>query len=144
MRCRPRTLPLMEQFFMTLLRLQLGLMEQDLAHRFGVSQSTASRVTTTWINLLYLKLKEILIWMKKECVHSAMPQQFKKQYPSTRVTTCIDATKIYVEQPDLPELQQITFFIIKMTQGIDWYLAQWCSYLHIITLPWFHIRQRAN
>ena len=65
---------------MTLLRLQLGLMEQDLAHRFGVSQSTASRVTTTWINLLYLKLKEILIGMKKECVHSAMPQQFKKQY----------------------------------------------------------------
>ena len=81
----------MEQFFMTLLRLQLGLMEQDLAHRFGVSQSTASRVATTWINLLYLKLKEILIRMKKECVHSAMPQQFKKQYScSTRVI--IDAT----------------------------------------------------
>ena len=105
----------MEQFFMTLLRLQLGLMEQDLAHRFGVSQSTASRVTTTWINLLYLKLKEILIWMKKECVQFAMPQQFKKQYPSTRVT--IDATEIYVEQPDLPELQQMTFLNYKNDTG---------------------------
>ena len=74
-------------------------MEQDLAHRFGVSQSTVSRVTTTWINLLYLKLKKIPIWMKKECVRSTMPQQFKKQYPSTRII--IDATEIYVEQPEL-------------------------------------------
>ena len=92
---------------MTLLRLRLGRMEQDLAHRFGVSQSTVSRVTTTWINLLYLKLKKIPIWMKKECVRSTMPQQFKKQYPSTRII--IDATEIYVEQPELPELQQMTF-----------------------------------
>ena len=57
-------------------------MEQDLAHRFGVFQSNASRVTTIWINLLYLKLKEILIWLKKECVRYTMPH-FKKQYPST-------------------------------------------------------------
>ena len=107
MRCRPRTLPPMEEFFMTLLRLRLGLMEQDLAHRFGVSQSIVSRVTTTWINLLYLKLKEIPIWMKKKCVRSTIPQQFKKQYPSTRLI--FYATEKYVEQPELPELQQMTF-----------------------------------
>ncbi len=36
-----------------------------------------------------------------------MPQVHKLQYPSTRVI--IDATEIYVEQPRLPELQQMTF-----------------------------------
>ena len=32
---------------------------------------------------------------------------FKAKYPTTRVI--IDATEIFVEQPALPELQQITF-----------------------------------
>ncbi len=40
-----------------------------------------------------------------------MPKQFKEQYPTTRLI--IDATKIYIEQPHLPELQQMTFFNYK-------------------------------
>lgn len=106
-RCRPRTLPPMEEFFLTLVRLRLGLMEQDLAYRFNVSQSTVSRIIVTWLNLLYLKLKEIPLWMPKGLVHAAMPEQFKKNYPTTRVI--LDATEIYVEQPKLPEIQQMTF-----------------------------------
>lgn len=40
-----------------------------------------------------------------------MPKAFKMQYPSTRVI--IDATKLFVQQPLLPELQQFTFSIYK-------------------------------
>ena len=36
-----------------------------------------------------------------------MPQIFKRNYPTTRVI--LDATEIYIEQPHLPALQQITF-----------------------------------
>ena len=36
-----------------------------------------------------------------------MPKIFKDKYPTTRVI--IDATEIYIEQPQLPELQQMTF-----------------------------------
>ena len=36
-----------------------------------------------------------------------MPRQFREKYPSTRVI--IDATEIFVEQPQLPELQKMTF-----------------------------------
>lgn len=36
-RCRSWTLPPMEEFFLTLVRLQLGLMEQDFAYRFDIS-----------------------------------------------------------------------------------------------------------
>lgn len=46
-RLRPRTLPPLEELFMTLVRLRLGLVKQDLAYQFGVSQSTVSRVTCT-------------------------------------------------------------------------------------------------
>ena len=36
-----------------------------------------------------------------------MPKCFKEKYPQTRVI--IDATEIFVEQPAIPELQQLTF-----------------------------------
>ena len=36
-----------------------------------------------------------------------MPMQFKYKYQSTRVI--IDATEVYIDQPKLPELQQMTF-----------------------------------
>ena len=106
-RCRPRKLPPLEEFFLTLVRLRLGLMEQDLAFRFGISQSTVSRITTTWINFIYLKLKELPLWMPRVLVQANMPEQLMKQYPTTRVI--VDATEIYVEQPELPEIQQMTF-----------------------------------
>lgn len=36
-RCHPRTLPPLEESFMTMVHLRLGLLEQDIAHRFQVS-----------------------------------------------------------------------------------------------------------
>ena len=38
--------------------LRLGLLELDLAQRFGI-QATVSRIVTTWINLLYHTFKGI-------------------------------------------------------------------------------------
>ena len=39
---RKRSPPPLEEFVLTMVRLRLGLFEQDLAYRFGVSQSTVS------------------------------------------------------------------------------------------------------
>ena len=103
---RPRSLP-PEEFFLTLVRLRLGLLEQDIAYRFGVSQSTVSRIFTTWINFLFLEFKQILLWPPKEFVRAHMPKIFQEKYPCTRVI--IDATEVYIQQSSLPELQQRTF-----------------------------------
>ena len=104
---RTRSLPPLEEFFLVLVRLRLGLFERDLGDRFGISLSTVSRICITWINFLYIKLKEIPMWPKQESVHSCMPACFKELYPTTRVI--IDATEIFIETPSLPELQQMTY-----------------------------------
>jgi len=69
-------LPLMEQFFMTLARLCLGLPELDLAQRFNISQSSVSRITLTWINLMYYSLKEIECFPPWHIVKKYMPEAF--------------------------------------------------------------------
>ena len=39
---RHRTLCPIDEFFLVMIRLRLGLLEKDLAYRFGISQSTVS------------------------------------------------------------------------------------------------------
>ena len=106
-RGRSRSLPPIEEFFLVLVRLRLGLFERDLADRFGILVPTVSRICITWTNFLYWKLKKLLLWPKREMVKSYMPRVFKDLYPTTRVI--IDATEVFVETPSLPELQQMTF-----------------------------------
>ena len=104
---RNLSIPPIEELFMTFIRLRLGLMEQDIVYRFSLSQSTVSRIITNWIYFLYFELKKIPLWASREVIQSNMPESFKKLYPKTRVI--IDATEIYIDQPRLPDIKQMTF-----------------------------------
>ena len=55
----PCKLPLKEQLFLTLVRLQTGFPELDTANRFSILQSTVSRITNTWINVMYHNFKSL-------------------------------------------------------------------------------------
>ena len=92
---------------MVLIHLCLGLLEQDLAYRFTVSQSTVSRIVNTWINFIYSQFKQVPLWTPRDLTFLNMPKCFKERYPQTRVI--IDVTEIFVQQPAHPELQQLTF-----------------------------------
>lgn len=69
-------LTLEEELFMVVVRLRLGLTLTDSALRFGVSESTISRIFTTWINLLYFHLKD-LCQMPEYCEELGKPDQFE-------------------------------------------------------------------
>ena len=51
---RKREIQPIDQLWMFLTRVRLGLFERDLAHRFDVSVSTVSDVVVTWANYLYI------------------------------------------------------------------------------------------
>ena len=51
---RSRKLCLMNELFLTLIRLRVGLLVADLAFRFGISKSHVTRIVITWIQFLYL------------------------------------------------------------------------------------------
>ena len=97
----------LNEFFLMLCCLRLGLLEQDLALRFQVSQPSVSRIVMTWINLLYIKFKEVPIWPSREVANEFMPIIFRTLYPKTRCI--IDATEIFIQMPSNPIAQQLTF-----------------------------------
>lgn len=45
-----RTMALIDELFLFLVRIRLGLFQQDLVHRFNVHESTVSRKVVTWAN----------------------------------------------------------------------------------------------
>ena len=102
-----RALSVENEFFMVLCRLKVGLLEDDLAVRFGICQSVVSQVINTWIRFMFFRFKELDVFPSKEIVKLHMPECFIKKYSST--TIIIDATEIYIEKPNNPEAQQLTF-----------------------------------
>ena len=96
-----------DELLLVLARLRVGMLEQDLAARFEISQSRVSRIFTTWINALFNRFKELDIWPSREDAFKDLPDKIKEFCPTLRCI--IDATEIYIEQPKNPEAQQLTF-----------------------------------
>ncbi|RXN29856.1 THAP domain-containing 1 [Labeo rohita] len=106
-------LSLFNQFFMFLCRIRLGLLEQDLALRFNVSQSTVSRICVTWANYLYFMLGSLPIWPSRAAVDELMPEYFKSLYPKTRVI--LDCTEVRVQTASSKVLNSETYSHYKGT-----------------------------
>ena len=50
-----------DEFFLTLMRLRLGLLNEDIADRFGILPTLSSRIFTTWIRVFSKFLGHALI-----------------------------------------------------------------------------------
>ena len=90
-------LPLFQQFLMTLVKLRLNLCDQDLAYRFGVSQSTVSRNFRKWIDIMYIRLKPTIQWPSREAVTKTMPVEFRRDFKNC--ICIIDCFEVFCERP---------------------------------------------
>ena len=106
-----RTLSPVNEFLLVLTRLKVGLLEQDIAVRFQLHQSTVSRIITTWISFMNAKFKELDIWPSRQQCNENMPEHVRNLYPELRCI--IDATEIYIEKPSNATAQQATFSTYK-------------------------------
>uniref|UniRef100_A0AAV2MDI1 Transposase Helix-turn-helix domain-containing protein n=1 Tax=Knipowitschia caucasica TaxID=637954 RepID=A0AAV2MDI1_KNICA len=59
-------LPHIDELFMFLMYLSVGLHPDDLSKRFGVSQAAVNRVLTVWTHLLYQLLGSTPLWMAQD------------------------------------------------------------------------------
>lgn len=96
---------------MTMIWMRTGSSNKILADLFGVSATTASRVFTTWVNLLYQVLIPLLRWSPRDVIDSNMPQSFRDFNPNTRII--IDCTELFLQRPKGPSNQAVTYSTYK-------------------------------
>ncbi|XP_077486820.1 uncharacterized protein LOC144098175 [Amblyomma americanum] len=107
---RRRKLTAENELFLVLVRLRLGLFEHDLAHRFGITQSTVSRICVSCINFMYIRLCKLPLSVLRAVIDAAMPPAFST-YSTTRVI--LDATEIKCEVPSSLSLQSSSYSTYK-------------------------------
>ncbi|XP_077169121.1 uncharacterized protein LOC143825049 [Paroedura picta] len=83
------------QVFLVLVRLRLGLLLQDLAFRFHISESTASRYWLGWTEVMEQKLKQIPVACRQHYVESFQPQRLIRHRDVPLVA--LDCTQLLFE-----------------------------------------------
>ncbi|XP_072304788.1 uncharacterized protein [Eucyclogobius newberryi] len=76
--------------------LSLGLVQEELANRFKVHQSTVSSIINTWAHVLYAVLGAIGIWLDEETIKQNMPEVFSN-YANTHVI--LDCPELRCQTP---------------------------------------------
>uniref|UniRef100_A0A1X7U804 DDE Tnp4 domain-containing protein n=1 Tax=Amphimedon queenslandica TaxID=400682 RepID=A0A1X7U804_AMPQE len=91
------SLSLEDELLLTLCCLRLGLRIEDLAVRFFISSTFASRILNKWIDLLYVHVKFLIKWPSHELCQQNMPMVIKEIYPLC--ISIIDCSEIFIEMP---------------------------------------------
>ena len=102
--------------FFTLMKLRIGLLEDDLAFRFKVSQSLVSAILSTWLRFLAKELSWMIISPSKGQVKLHLLDPFKRLYPNVRCI--IDCFEVFSETP----------------RALDIQAALWSDYKHHYTV----------
>uniref|UniRef100_A0A9J7X5L4 THAP-type domain-containing protein n=1 Tax=Cyprinus carpio carpio TaxID=630221 RepID=A0A9J7X5L4_CYPCA len=77
--------------------LRLNLLQDDLAERFGVSQSIVSKVVSCWIDIMEENMRDYIPWVPRETIQATMPQCFREKFPNT--TCVIDCSETPLQKP---------------------------------------------
>ncbi|KAI4903067.1 hypothetical protein NFI96_026326, partial [Prochilodus magdalenae] len=99
-----------DEMFLILIYLSVGLKQRDLGHRFFIHRTTVSRIIITWANFLYTLLGSVCIWMPPEVIKAHLPKEFSR-YPDTQVV--IDCTELRCQTPSSLLLQSEVFSTYK-------------------------------
>lgn len=76
--------------------LSVGFPLRDLAERFSIHRTTASRIISSWTHFLYCLLGSKRLWIPPEIVKAQLPPEFKA-FPDTQVV--LDCTELFCQTP---------------------------------------------
>lgn len=87
-----------KQLMLTLMRLRLNVSTTFLAYLFNVSLSTASRVFTDVTDVMFIRMKPLIIWPERDVLQKTMPMQFRKHF-GKKCVVIIDCFEVFIDRP---------------------------------------------
>ena len=87
-----------QEMVLTLMRLRLNLTMNNFSYRFNISRSTTSSVVLKWTNVIFVRLRPLIMWPGREEIISTTPISFR-QYLKTKVAVIIDCFEISINKP---------------------------------------------
>ena len=97
-----RKLTLEQEFLLTMMRLRVGLLVEDLAFRFEVSSGLVASIFFTWVRLMTREFEPLIVWADRDVIRMNLPDSFGKYFSKCRVV--IDCTEVMIETPSSLEL----------------------------------------
>jgi len=101
------TLPRIDEMFLVLVKLRLGLANEDLAHRFRVHSATVSKIFHKWLDVMQEKMGGLISWPDRESVRATLPAIFHDKF--SKLVSIIDCTEIFIERPFGLKARAVTY-----------------------------------
>ena len=112
---------LCNEFLLVLMKLRLGVPNQDLAYRFNISSAAVSSIFHKWINVMSVELNCLIPWPDAETLRRNMPVSFRKHY--SKVKCIIDCFEIFIERPTSFEARAATYSNYKKHNTVKVFIA---------------------
>lgn len=135
----PRSkLPKFNELLLVLMRLRFNFTLQDLAYRFSISLSTASRIFHKWLDVMDIRLKFLIRWPGRHELRQTMPATFKSNF-GNKVAVIMDCFEVFIDRPSSLIARAMTWstykhhntvkFLIGITpQGVISFISSaWCG-----------------
>ena len=106
----------MDELFLTLVKLRLNLMHNDVIFEF-----TVSHIFHRWLDVLHDKLQFLLVWPLQDTIRENMPLIFKQLYPRCRCI--IDCSEIFIETPSCFRARAQTYSNCKKHNTVKFLIA---------------------
>ena len=92
-----------QEFIIVMMRLRLGLLEQDLAYRFSVAQSRISRIVSMWISVMVSRLSFLIHRPEREQLLKTMPSCFLDNFKQCVIILTVLKCPLRSQMISLPE-----------------------------------------
>ena len=86
-----------QEFMLVMLKLRLNSQNKDLAFRFGVSETTVSRLLLKWLVAMDVRLRKLIIWPDRKSLQKTMPYCFRASF-GRKVAVIIDCFEVFCEK----------------------------------------------
>ncbi|XP_021000780.2 uncharacterized protein [Parasteatoda tepidariorum] len=110
------------QLLIVFMKLRLGLLNQDLAYRFGVGSATVSRIFREWVEKMSVSLSSCIAWPSHG--PKVMPQCFRHKF-FQNVVCVIDCSDIFIDTPRNLDARSQTYSNYKHHNTVKFLIA--CS-----------------